>query len=226
MPTKSSPDPRKTVAKNLSSRSPRRLRITPMNHRNAMPAKGIRLNAKATEPRLDAFVIQTPRPVPLGGIAEDIMTMTVPSINENRIPATAAALGVRRSRPSLAASVTGMVSATGPASGDLAAQKSADDGKQQGSQALDRQESCALSAIAARILSLVTRRKRWLWCRWSAPTSNKLASLPTPCADQGLVDTQPHRSAEVARVAADHDPLGWLRVSQLCWPESGPVISP
>jgi len=27
-------------------------------------------------------------------------------------------------------------------------------------------------------------------------------------------------------VAADYDPLGWLRVSQLCWPESGPVISP
>src|SRR5262249_1449719 len=38
------PLPKNTVAKNLSSRSPRRSRNTPMNHRNAIPA-----TARATE---------------------------------------------------------------------------------------------------------------------------------------------------------------------------------
>src|SRR5262245_8830771 len=42
------PLPKNTVAKNLSSRSPRRSRNTPMNH-NAIPANGTRLTARATE---------------------------------------------------------------------------------------------------------------------------------------------------------------------------------
>ena len=40
MATKSRPLPRKTVAKNLSSRAPMRSRTTPMNHRKAMPVNG------------------------------------------------------------------------------------------------------------------------------------------------------------------------------------------
>jgi hypothetical protein len=42
------PLPRKTVAKNWSSSSPRRSRNTPINHKNAMPANGTKLSAKAT----------------------------------------------------------------------------------------------------------------------------------------------------------------------------------
>ena len=40
--TKSRPLPRNTVAKNRSSRSPIRFRITAMNHRNAIPENGAR----------------------------------------------------------------------------------------------------------------------------------------------------------------------------------------
>ena len=46
--TKSSPEPRNTVANSLSSRSPSRVRITPMNHRKAIPANGMRPTAICT----------------------------------------------------------------------------------------------------------------------------------------------------------------------------------
>ena len=46
--TNSNPLPRNTVAKNLSSSSPKRFRSTPMNHRNAIPANGTRASAKRT----------------------------------------------------------------------------------------------------------------------------------------------------------------------------------
>src|SRR5262249_23681507 len=39
------PLPKKTVAKNWSSNSPRRLRTTPINHREAIPANGSRFKA-------------------------------------------------------------------------------------------------------------------------------------------------------------------------------------
>src|SRR5271154_474822 len=42
-----SPLPGKTVAKNRSSRFPRRLRSTPMNFRNAMPAKGNQVGSES-----------------------------------------------------------------------------------------------------------------------------------------------------------------------------------
>jgi hypothetical protein len=46
--TNNRPLPRNTVAKNRSSRSPIRLRTTPMNHRNAMPAKATSCGTKAS----------------------------------------------------------------------------------------------------------------------------------------------------------------------------------
>ena len=48
MPRNRRPLPRNTVAKKRSSRRPSWSRMTPMNHRKAIPAKGIRLSASAT----------------------------------------------------------------------------------------------------------------------------------------------------------------------------------
>ena len=48
MATNNSPLPRNTVAKKRSSRCPMRSRTTPMNHRNAIPANGTMLTARAT----------------------------------------------------------------------------------------------------------------------------------------------------------------------------------
>ena len=44
------PLPKKTVAKNRSSCSPRRSRNTPMNHRKAIPANGTKFRASAILP--------------------------------------------------------------------------------------------------------------------------------------------------------------------------------
>ena len=51
MPTNSRPLPRNTVANRRSSRSPIRSRSTPMNHRKAIPANGMRFRATATAVR-------------------------------------------------------------------------------------------------------------------------------------------------------------------------------
>ena len=67
MAMKRSPLPRKTVAKNRSSRSPIRSRMTPMNHRKAMPAKGSRLRARTTAFRLERVVSQSPASAGLPG---------------------------------------------------------------------------------------------------------------------------------------------------------------
>jgi len=48
MPTNNRPLPRNTVAKKRSSCTPIRSRITPMNHRKAIPANGTRFSPIAT----------------------------------------------------------------------------------------------------------------------------------------------------------------------------------
>src|SRR3954452_25133988 len=45
--TNNKPLPRNTVAKNWSSNTPSRLRSTPINHRNAIPANGAELDREA-----------------------------------------------------------------------------------------------------------------------------------------------------------------------------------
>src|SRR6516164_825446 len=88
------PLPKNTVAKNLSSRSPRRSRKTPMNHRNAIPANGTRLTARATV--LDSDLSHDPGSCGSSGTEILNSQRTKKSRIENSIPAIAAALGVFR----------------------------------------------------------------------------------------------------------------------------------
>jgi len=56
----SSPLPRNTVARNLSSFSPMRERTAPMNHRKKMPQNGTRPSANWISRRLPALVSHAP----------------------------------------------------------------------------------------------------------------------------------------------------------------------
>src|SRR6516165_5702467 len=88
----SRPLPKNTVAKNRSSRLPKRSRKTPMNHRKASPANGTRFNAMAT--RLELVLSQSPDSS--GSVGTEIRSSqkTAKSRTQNRIPAIAAAFGV------------------------------------------------------------------------------------------------------------------------------------
>ena len=96
MPTNSRPLPRKTVAKNRSSRSPILSRMTPMNHRNAMPANGTKPSAMDTACRFCGSVSQSLLADSLDGTDMRINRNTAPSSTEKTIPATPAERGVRR----------------------------------------------------------------------------------------------------------------------------------
>jgi hypothetical protein len=89
---KSSPLPRKTVAKKRSSRVPRRSRSTPMNQRNEIPATGIKFNASATRPR--SAVSQAPASNGSAGMTDRSIQKIAINRIEKTMPATAAALGV------------------------------------------------------------------------------------------------------------------------------------
>src|SRR5271165_3826160 len=86
------PLPRKTVAKNRSSSSPRRSRNTAINHRKAMPANGTRFSAKATSFEL----VLSHAPVSRGSARTKSWNTTSSAIKrtEKMMPATAAARGV------------------------------------------------------------------------------------------------------------------------------------
>ena len=99
MATNSSPLPRNTEAKNRSSRCPIRSRTTPMNHKKAMPAKGTRFSAMTTARRRAGSVSHAPDVAGSEG-AETVMRMRArPSSSEKRMPAAAAARGVRSPAP-------------------------------------------------------------------------------------------------------------------------------
>ena len=83
------------MAKNLSSRSPIRSRMTPMNQRNAIPANGTRFSATITAVRRPEWASQAPGTAGLPGTESWISTSAVISSTEKAIPATAAARGVR-----------------------------------------------------------------------------------------------------------------------------------
>src|SRR5579875_845920 len=85
---KSSPLPRKTVAKKRSSNWPMRSRTTPMNHRNAMPANGTRLSPRIRVCFAPAASASSP-------LARRIRTTEAERSSEKMIPAIAAARGVR-----------------------------------------------------------------------------------------------------------------------------------
>src|SRR6478752_9757677 len=87
-----SPLPKKTVAKKRSSSSPSRSRKTPMNHKNAMPAKGTKFSATATVPEL----VFSQAPVSNGSARTESRKRKRLVIRraENRMPAMAAARGV------------------------------------------------------------------------------------------------------------------------------------
>src|SRR6516165_5614224 len=88
----SRPLPRNTVAKNWSSRLPKRSRKTPMNHKKASPANGTRFNATAT--RLELVLSHSPGSN--GSVGTEIRSSqkTARSNTQNKIPAIAAAFGV------------------------------------------------------------------------------------------------------------------------------------
>src|SRR3974390_665235 len=86
--------PRKTAAKTRSSRSWSLSRSTPMNHRKAMPAKGIRLRARLTVPELAE--IHSPASSGLPGTERFRSPIIAISRIQNAIPATAAAFGARK----------------------------------------------------------------------------------------------------------------------------------
>ena len=86
---KSSPLPRKTLAKNLSSYSRRRSRTTPMNQRKAMPAKGSRLSATWTG--LASPASHPPASCGSAGMERRTSTRLTMSSRAKRMPATAVA---------------------------------------------------------------------------------------------------------------------------------------
>ena len=88
----SSPLPKNTDKKNLSSNLPNPSRTTPMNHRNAIPANGINTDAILTR-RSRQSSHRDPGGPP-SGRAVRISTSAVPNSTANRTPATAAARGV------------------------------------------------------------------------------------------------------------------------------------
>jgi hypothetical protein len=92
--TNSRPEPRNTVANSLSSRSPSRVRITPMNQRNAIPANGMSATAICTPCRRSSSVSQSVDGLPAGTEAWNWTSTTI-RMTEKMIPATAAEAGFR-----------------------------------------------------------------------------------------------------------------------------------
>jgi hypothetical protein len=92
IPRNKRPLPKKTVAKNWSSFSPRRSRKTPRNHRKATPANGMRFNARDTLSEL----VFSHEPVSRGLTGTDCQNNQRLQMRrrEKRIPAMAAARGV------------------------------------------------------------------------------------------------------------------------------------
>ena len=70
MATNNRPLPRNTVAKKRSSRWPTRSRITPMNHKKAMPANGTRFSAISTAARRRGSVSHAPGTLRIGRDSE------------------------------------------------------------------------------------------------------------------------------------------------------------
>ena len=87
------------VAKNRSSRPPIRSRITPMNHKKAMPANGTRFSAITTAVRRPASVSHVPGAPGWAGTDSLSSTSAVIRNAEKPIPATAAARGVLSGLP-------------------------------------------------------------------------------------------------------------------------------
>src|SRR5262245_28362585 len=102
--TNSSPLPRNTVAKNRSSRWPIRSRTTPMNQRNAIPAKGTRFSARTTRRRFAGSETNGATSAGSAGAASRTRTNAVVSRTANSTPAIPAARGVRSERDSAASS--------------------------------------------------------------------------------------------------------------------------
>ena len=75
-----------------------------MNHKNAMPANGTRFSATAIAARRAGSVSQSPAVAGLEGAETLMRIMARPSSSENKIPAAAAARGVRRLLPVIGSS--------------------------------------------------------------------------------------------------------------------------
>ena len=96
MPTNSRPLPRNTVAKKRSSCAPIRSLITPMNHRKAIPANGMRFSPIATAVLFPESVSHPPATAGLAGTETLSRASDVIRSTEKTMPASAAARGVRR----------------------------------------------------------------------------------------------------------------------------------
>src|SRR5215469_16219648 len=92
IPRYNRPLPKNTVAKNRSSASPSRSRSTPMNHKNAIPANGTRLSARATASEFP--LSHDPGSRGSAGTERRSSQNTTMSKIANRMPAIAPALGV------------------------------------------------------------------------------------------------------------------------------------
>ena len=99
MPTNSRPLPRNTVANRRSSRSPIRSRSTPMNHRKAIPANGMRFRATATAVRRRGSASQAPAIPGRAGTETRSSTSAVIRSTPKMIPAIAAPWDVRSGPP-------------------------------------------------------------------------------------------------------------------------------
>ena len=99
MPTNSRPLPRNTVANRRSSRSPIRSRSTPMNHRKAIPANGMRFRATATAVRRPGSASQAPAIPGWAGTETRSSTSAVIRSKPKMIPAIAAPWDVRSGPP-------------------------------------------------------------------------------------------------------------------------------
>ena len=109
MATNNRPLPRNTVPKKRSSRWPIRSLSTPMNHKKAIPANGMRFSAIATAARRRESVSHEPGTAGSAGTETLSNTSATSRNTEKMIPATAAARGVlnglpARSGPGLSAS--------------------------------------------------------------------------------------------------------------------------
>jgi hypothetical protein len=99
MATNNKPLPRNTVAKNRSSRSPILSLITPMNHKKAMPANGMRFSPIATAALFPESVSHELSTAGLAGTESLSSTSAVIMSTEKMIPAPAAARGVLSGLP-------------------------------------------------------------------------------------------------------------------------------
>ena len=94
MPTNNRPLPRKTVAKKRSSCAPIRSLITPINHRKAIPANGMRFSPTATAVLFPESVSHPPATAELAGAESLSRVSDAIRSTEKTMPASAAARGV------------------------------------------------------------------------------------------------------------------------------------